>query len=96
VAAGERELLANSPEVVSRDLAACDRFDVMNRVADIRLNSLIICGKQDKMTPIKYSEYLASKLPQSRLVLIDRAGHNVMLEKPDLLNHALREWLLVQ
>jgi pimeloyl-ACP methyl ester carboxylesterase len=45
------------------------------------------------MTPAKYSEFLASRIPNARLVLVEDAGHFVMVEKPAAVNQALVDWL---
>ncbi len=89
----EEEFRACAPQVTHDDFAACDAFDVMTRVSEIRAPTVIICGRQDRLTPIKYSEYLASKIANSRLVLVDGAGHSVMIEQPDAVNQALIEFV---
>ena len=78
------------------DFSACDKFDVMTRIAEIRAPVLVICGREDRMTPVKYSEFFKSKMPQARLVLIEGAGHSVMVEKPDEVNHALVGFVTTQ
>lgn len=93
VSAGEQNVLANSPAVLKEDFVACDRFDVMDRLSEIRIPTLVICGKQDKMTPLKYSEFLVSKIPGARLVTVEGAGHNVMIERPASVNQALLDWI---
>ncbi len=93
VAAAEKELLACPPEVVLGDYIACDRFDAMNRLHEIHAPALILCGREDRMTPSRYSKFLASKIAGARLVLVEAAGHDVMLEQPDAVNRALREWI---
>lgn len=80
-------------ETVQGDFQACDRFDVMDRLGDIAAPTLIICGSADKMTPIKYCQYLLSRIAGSRLEEIPGAGHNVMLEKPIEFNNALEGFL---
>ena len=80
-------------ETVLGDFQACDRFDVMDRLGDIAAPTLIICGSADKMTPIKYCQYLLSRIAGSRLEEIPGAGHNVMLEKPIEFNNALEGFL---
>jgi pimeloyl-ACP methyl ester carboxylesterase len=89
----EEEFRACPPQVTHDDFAACDAFDIMARVSDIRAPTLIICGRQDRLTPIKYAEYLASKIPNARLVLVDGAGHSVMVEQPEAVNAALVDLL---
>lgn len=87
------ELRACAPQVVHDDYAACDAFDVMREVGEIRAPTIVLCGKQDRMTPVKYSEFLAARIPGAELVVVEGAGHNVMLEQPAAVNVALVEWL---
>ena len=87
------ELRACSPQVTHDDYAACNVFDVMSRLGEIRTPTIVICGRQDRMTPIKYSEFLASKIPGAQLVLIDNAGHSVMIEQPEAVNRALFDFV---
>lgn len=82
------------PVAVTRgDLEACHNFDVMGQVEAISLPTLLICGTDDRLTPVKYSQFLNSRIPNSRLELIEGAGHNVMLEKPTEFNQALEMFL---
>jgi len=88
-----REMMKIRPEVICGDLEACDKFDVMNRLKEIKLPTLIICGLEDQVTPVKYSEYLKNNIPNSRLEIIANAGHFVMLEKPEELNERLETFI---
>jgi len=90
---GKREFLANTPEVLHSDFAACDAFDVMARLGEIRCPSLILCGAQDRLTPPKYSTYLQERIAGARLVLVPDAGHMVMVEKPDEVTRAIAEFV---
>lgn len=78
-----RRMLEVDHNVIHNDFVACDNFDVMDRLSEIELPALVICGEADRLTPIKYSEYLADQLDDARLVRVPDAGHMVMLEKPD-------------
>jgi pimeloyl-ACP methyl ester carboxylesterase len=71
-----------APEVIYKDFAACDGFDIMASVGSIRVPALVICGEDDALTPVKYSQFLARNIPGSELVIIRDAGHMVMVEKP--------------
>lgn len=75
------------------DYAACNAFDVMDRVRDISVPTLIIVGANDRMTPPKYSTFLHESIAGSELVVIDRAGHLPHLEQPAAVNTAIRNWL---
>jgi len=79
---GREEMLAIGPEVLLGDYLACDRFDVIDRLSEVRLPTLVICGEEDQLTPLKYSRFLVDHIPGARLVTIPEAGHMVMLEKP--------------
>ncbi len=83
------ELMKNSPDVLYGDFSACDRFDVMEQVQTINNPTLVICGDQDVLTPIKYSRFLADKIAGARLEVIKGAGHRVMLEQPVEFNKRL-------
>jgi len=88
-----KEMMKIRPEVIYDDFEACDKFDVMSRLKEIKLPTLIICGLEDRVTPVKYSEYLKNNIPNSRLEIIANAGHMVMLEKPEELNERLETFI---
>lgn len=81
------------PAVMLSDLLCCDKFDIMDRVHEIKLPTLIIVGTQDVSTPVKYSQYLQNKIAGSKLVIIEGATHNIMIDKPDEVNQAIAAWL---
>jgi pimeloyl-ACP methyl ester carboxylesterase len=54
-----------------------------NRIPFLRHETLVIDGKDDHILPSENSEYLASKLPNSKLVLIPNAGHALLFQHPD-------------
>ena len=78
--------------VVHNDFAACNRFDVRDRLETITAPALIVHGTADKMTPFHYAEFLASRLPQAELVKVPDAGHMVMLEQPETVAAALHRF----
>jgi len=88
-----KELQQIRAEVLLRDFEACDKFDSMNDIQRIKIPSLIVCGSDDRLTPVKYSEHLNKNILGSRLVVIQGAGHMVMIEKPDQVNKAIEEFL---
>ncbi|MBI4589406.1 MAG: alpha/beta hydrolase [Candidatus Rokubacteria bacterium] len=86
-------ILRTRPQVTHGDFTACNAFDVMDRVGNIRLPALVICGRDDRLTPPKYARFLAQRIPGARLVLVDKAGHYVQLEQPEIVNAEIREFL---
>ncbi len=76
-------------EVTYFDFKICDSFDMFEKIKLIKAPCLIICGTEDKLTPIKYSKYFHDKILNSELVLIEEAGHMVMLEKYEKVNNSI-------
>jgi pimeloyl-ACP methyl ester carboxylesterase len=74
--------------VVRGDFAACNGFDVMDRLADIHAPTLVICGAEDELTPLRYAEYLRTRIAGAELAVVPGAGHYVQLERPDAVTAA--------
>ena len=82
-----------APTALYRDLFACNAFDVMGDVARISQPTLVIVGESDRMTPPKFSAYLADQIPMSTLVVVPDAGHYVQIEQPRWVADAIQAWL---
>jgi len=93
VSAGKEQMLQVEPEVAHGDFSACDQFDLMGRLGEINLPTLVVGSSEDLLTPPKYSEYLAASIPGAQLVLLDGAGHMMALERPDQLVKAISRFL---
>ena len=93
VAKAKEQMRANGQRALLRDLLTCDAFDVMGKLNQIEVPALIICGREDRLTPVKYAEYLRDHIPNATLRIIDGAGHMVMLERPAELNKAVWNFL---
>ncbi|MDZ7843570.1 MAG: alpha/beta hydrolase [Anaerolineales bacterium] len=70
------------PGVLGGDFQACAAYDVREQLDRIRVPALVLCGKEDRMTPVDLSESLDRSLAEARLEIIPDAGHMVMIEKP--------------
>ena len=88
-----RALLEVNPTVLLGDFWACDAFDVRERLGDISVPTLVIGGTEDRLTPPKFSEYLREHIPDAQLLMVDRAGHMVMLEQPAVVTEAIADFL---
>ncbi len=91
--ASNDERIRIGPAVLLNDFLACDRFDIMNQVQDVKVPTLIICGTEDEMTPVKYARYLTGKITGAKEVIIDGATHSVPREKPAEVNRAIADFL---
>jgi pimeloyl-ACP methyl ester carboxylesterase len=92
---GRRQMGQTHPDVLYGDFAACDAFDVMGRLGEIRCPTLSICGTADRLTPPKYSIYLRDNIPAAQLALIEGAGHMVMLEQPEAVSQTTADFTAV-
>jgi pimeloyl-ACP methyl ester carboxylesterase len=81
------------PAVLLNDFLCCDKFDIMDRMQELKLPVLVICGSEDVMTPVKYASYLADRIEGSSIVIIDGATHSVATEKPAQVNQAIEKFL---
>jgi pimeloyl-ACP methyl ester carboxylesterase len=87
------ERLRIGPAVMLNDLLACDRFDLMAEVHNIKLPTLVIGGSEDDLTPVKYAHYLTSQIKGAREVIVPGASHWVLTEKPKEVNQAIESFL---
>jgi len=88
-----QQLEETRPSVLHSDFLACDSFNVMDKVGKVHVPTLLICGAEDHMTPVKFSEYLCDHIGGARLEIVEGAGHMVMIEKPDETAKLLEEFL---
>ncbi len=90
---GKIELESTSPAVLYADFLACNSFNVTNRLYEITIPAHIICGTADRMTPLKYSQFLQKELENSSISKVDDASHMVMIEKPNEVNIAIQQFI---
>jgi len=81
------------PAVKLNDFLCCDKFDILNRVQEIRLPTQVVCGSEDVMTFVKYTDYLADRIQGSQKVILDGATHYVQLEKYGEVNETIERFL---
>ena len=91
--ASKHEVRKCPVQIIRRDFELCDRFDIMERVKEIRSPALILVGEADIMTPVKYSQYLKDQIKDSTMHVVKDAGHSVMLEQYGVFNDLLRNWV---
>jgi pimeloyl-ACP methyl ester carboxylesterase len=58
-----------------------------------RTKALVVCGDDDKLTPPEHSAEICRILPDARFVGVPGAGHVALLERPDIVNAALLDFL---
>ena len=61
-------------------LAMMGRNDMQASLASITLPALVICGKEDTITPINVVEAMAKAMPKAHFVSIEKCGHMSVVE----------------
>ena len=67
--------------------------DQRDRAGAIRVPTLVLCGIEDKVTPPALSNGLADIIPAAGMQVIEGAGHLGNLEKSDLFNAMIEDFL---
>jgi len=62
-------------------------------LAKIIAPTLVICGREDILTPLALSEEIAAGIPGAALVAIEACGHLSTMERPEAVTALLRYWL---
>jgi pimeloyl-ACP methyl ester carboxylesterase len=65
----------------------------MKEVEKIDLPTLILCGEDDALTPVHYSQFLHSRIKGSKLEVLSNVGHMVMMESPQVFNEKIRGFM---
>ena len=73
--------------------AVMSRHDYVCELPDIRVPTLVLRGREDKLTPVSLHEEIAQQVPDAGLVVIKQCGHLSTLERPAEVNAALKCWL---
>ncbi|QQR99860.1 MAG: alpha/beta hydrolase [Austwickia sp.] len=77
-------------EVISAMMPHFDRHDKREALGSFRgIETLVFNGAADKLTPPSHSDAIVRLLPGSEHVVIEEAGHVIMLEHPEILNEQL-------
>ena len=87
----ERLLERARPDVLFRDLCACNAYgDGLASAAKASAPAIVVLGERDLMTPAKAGRQLAAALPNARVVVLHGAGHMLISERPDEVLEAVR------
>jgi proline iminopeptidase len=70
-------------------------WSVMDRLGEIRVPTLVIAGHDDFLFPPESQALLAAGIPNARLRIIERAGHNPQSERPAETLAAVADFLAV-
>ena len=82
-----------SIETADNGLVAMKNWSGIKNLKNIKNETLIVWGDQDKAYNFNQVETLNNNIPDSDLKVIKDCSHNVHLEKPDEFNRIIKEFL---
>jgi proline-specific peptidase len=68
-------------------------YDVRPRLGDLRVPTLVVCGRKDWITPLPKSQEIAGLIPGSRLEVFESSGHMPMVEENEKFISLVRSFL---
>ena len=74
-----------------KNVLAEDLTPLLNKIS---VPTLILWGKNDKITPLKDAFLMKEKIENSKLKILEEVGHNIYLENPELLAKKIKEFIL--
>ncbi len=80
---GLKAIRETDPAVLLGDYRACDRFDIRDQLERIQTPTLVVGGTADRLTPLRFSRYLAENIAGAQLEIVEGAGHMMALESPE-------------
>lgn len=78
---------------LNQQKAIMGRPDSRPTLVGIKCPTLVLCGRQDELTPLGHHTEMAAGIAQSRLVVIEDCGHLATMERPSEVTSALEAWL---
>jgi len=81
---------------IRQQQAILGRPDFRSALATVRCPTLVLCGRDDQITPVEAHREMAAGIADARLVVLDDCGHLPPLELPEETNRELRRWLVME
>ena len=78
---------------IRQSIALRDRVDQKNTLRKYKRPALVLCGRHDVLCPLERHELMHNLLENSKLEIIEDAGHLPTLEQPKITTTALASWL---
>ncbi len=79
-------------DLFARQCEACLAHDTADRLREIRHKTLVICGRHDQLTPLKFHRELADEIPDAHLVTCAYGAHVVMAEAAEHFNRIVLQF----
>ncbi len=89
----DEEMRRENPQMLLRDLRACDKFDISNKLDMVKLPCLVIHGQIDHVIAPGLAQKLVNELPRADIAFVRGADHIPMLEEPEEFNRLLAKYV---
>lgn len=76
-----------------RNLDSAEDYNILHKIKDIKVPTLIISSEFDAITPLKYQQLIHKGIESSKWTIIKGTGHAAMYEKPDEYISIIMEFL---
>lgn len=81
---------------IRQQTAIMGRPDSRPGLSRITCPTLVLCGREDQVTPVELHREIAADIANARLVVVPECGHLATLEQPEKVNAHLRTWLTAE
>ena len=90
-----RQIVLRQPinGVAAADRGMAERPDATDWLPGFAMPALVICGKQDTISPPEEMEQMAETIPNAQFVIIEKAGHLSPVEAPDHFASVVKNFL---
>ncbi|UCV08998.1 alpha/beta fold hydrolase [Dechloromonas denitrificans] len=78
---------------IRQQRAIMSRPDSRPMLAGIACPTLVICGREDQITPPEMAEEIAAGIKQAELKIVEHCGHLATLDQPEQVSNLLLDWI---
>lgn len=82
-------LVRTAPEGYARACEALAAWDARGRISAVSVPTLVVAGADDPATPVEHAKLLASRIPDARLLVLERAAHLANVEQAERFTDAV-------
>jgi pimeloyl-ACP methyl ester carboxylesterase len=86
-------LEAGAAQFERQQRAIMSRLDSRPHLGFVGCPTLVLCGRDDAVTPVEVHEEMARGMTKATLKILDDCGHLSPLEQPEAVAFALRDWI---
>jgi len=83
------------PAYLRQQRAIMSRVDFRPGLSQIRCPTLVVCGREDILTPLPLHVEIEGLIEGARLSILEQCGHMSTMERPHEVNTEMRLWLTV-